>query len=277
MTETADNIARPKATLWSSATVRVFSGASPRRLYVPSSGKDLLWSGKHSDLELMRFAMARRLKSRRVRSQAGKERRRGEDGEAPRAEIEKSAEEEVRRLVLAGQALSEAPPGQLDPEKAMCLKLKLDQLVGVVQGDQAKTDSEYFDWLEMNIPELSKVKGRPHWSESKKVMRKDETLLKDFEQTLNHNVAANAGKKHGASAKTYSDLADKSSDVDPYTAKQRVMRARRRQKAMQEAIKDILGIAALGETDGDKAIPPKEYKRRRKKLLEALRRVQRTK
>lgn len=221
--------------------------------------------------------MAWRFKSRRVRSHAGNERRRGEGREAPPAETVKSAEEEVRRLVIAGHALSEAPAGQFDPEKAMRLKLKLDELMQAIKHDQTETDSEFFDWLETNIPDSSKIKGRPHWLASKKVKRKDEALLKQFELTLNRNVAANAGKKHGASTKTYFDLADESGDDDPYTAKQRVMRARRRQKALQETIKDILDIAALGETDGEKAIPHEEYKRRRERLLDAFRRVRRTK
>lgn len=226
----------------------------------------------------MKFEMARRPKSRRVRSHAGKPRRRGEGGEAnPSAGVVKPLEEEVRRLVLAGHALSEAPPGQFDPEEAMRLKLELDALILAIQRDQAKTDTEYFEWLEMNMPELSKIKGRPQWIASDKVMRKDKALLQDFEQTLNRNVTANAGKKHGASAKTFADLADKSGDDDTHTAKQRVMRARRRQKALLETIKDILGIAGLRETDHDKAIPPEEYKRRGEKLLKAFRRVLRTK
>jgi len=189
----------------------------------------------------------------------------------------KSPEEEVKRLVLACKAMSEAPAGQFNPEEAMLLKLELDALIRDIQYTEKTSNREYFDWLGANVPELSKIKGRPHWSASEKVKRQDEALLKSFEQTLNQNVAANAGRKHGASQKTYSDLADKSGDDDDATTKQRVMRARRRRKALQETIQDILGIAALGRTDGDKLITPKEYKKRREKLLDAFRRILRTK
>jgi hypothetical protein len=98
-----------------------------------------------------------------------------------------------------------------------------------------------------------------------------------FDQTLQHNIAANAGKKHGASDKSYADLADKSGDDDPYTVKQRVMRGRRRQKALRETMREIQNIAALAKTDAGKVVPPEEYERRKEKLLAAFRRVVRTK
>ena len=101
-------------------------------------------------------------------------------------------------------------------------------------------------------------------------------MLDSFEQKK-LKAAADVGKKHGASKKAYGHLADESGDEDIETAKRRVMRARKRQKSLQEAIQDILGIAALAKTDADKAIPPKEYERRRKKLLKAFRSIGRTK
>ncbi len=198
--------------------------------------------------------MTKAPKSQRLRSRTGKPSRPGEVGKVDRA---------------AGAVKS--------PEEAMLLKLELDALIRDIQYTEKTSNREYFDWLGANVPELSKIKGRPHWSASEKVKRQDEALLKSFEQTLNQNVAANAGRKHGASQKTYSDLADKSGDDDDATTKQRVMRARRRRKALQETIQDILGIAALGRTDGDKLITPKEYKKRREKLLDAFRRILRTK
>jgi hypothetical protein len=189
----------------------------------------------------------------------------------------KSREEEVRRLVLACKALSEGPPGQFDPEEAMRLKLELDALMLDIQHMEKATDRKYFDWLETNIPELFNIKGRPNWSKSEKVMGQDEALLNHFDQTLSHNVAANAGKKHRASQKTFDDLADKFGGDDAATVKQRVMRARRRRKALQATMQDILGIAALGKRDGDKVITPKGYKRRGEKLLEAFQRILRRK
>jgi hypothetical protein len=175
------------------------------------------------------------------------------------------------------QALRDAPPGQFDPAEAMRLKGKLDALMRAKQFAQETAEREYFGWLEANIPRLFNIKGRPDWIASGKVRSKDEALLKNFEQTLNRNIAANAGKKHGASKRTYADLADESGDEDPYTVKRRLMRARRRQKALQETIRDILGIAAAGQTDGGKAVSPQEYQRRGEKLLEAFRRILRTK
>jgi hypothetical protein len=225
----------------------------------------------------MRFEMARRQKSRKALSLASKPRRTGEEGEGnPRAGLVKSVHEEIRRLIFAGQALVEAPPGQFDPEEAARLKMELDALILAAQRAHQEADTQYFNWLEMNIPELVKTKGRPNWIESEKVRSKDKALLDSFEQKK-LKAAADVGKKHGVSKNAYGHLADEFGDEDIETAKRRVMRARRRQKSLQEAIQDILGIAALANTDGDKAIPPKEYERRRKKLFKAFRSVLRTK
>ena len=30
---------------------------------------------------------------------------------------------------------------------------------------KAAEETEYFDWLELNIPELFNIQGRPHWIE----------------------------------------------------------------------------------------------------------------
>jgi hypothetical protein len=179
--------------------------------------------------------------------------------------------------VLAGHALSEAPPGQFDPEEAARLKMELVALILAVQRGRQETETAYFDWLETNNPELFDTKGRPNWIASEKVMSADKALLDSFDQTLQHNIAANAGKKHGASDKSYADLADKSGDDDPYTVKQRVMRGRRRQKALRETMREIQNIAALAKTDAGKVVPPEEYERRKEKLLAAFRRVVRTK
>jgi hypothetical protein len=108
-------------------------------------------------------------------------------------------------------------------------------------------------------------------------MSKDKALLDNFDERLKRNIAANAGKKRGASKKTYADLADESDVEDAETVKQRVMRARRRQKALQETVQDLLGIAALARTHGNRPVPPEASKRNRKKLLEAFRRLLRIK
>jgi len=189
------------------------------------------------------------------------------------ADFVKSTEEEVKRLVLAGHALTR--PGHFDPQEAMRVKFELDGLFLNLQRAKQAAVTEYFDWLGANIPELLSNKGRPHWIQSHKVMVQDQALLKAFDDTLARNVAAK-GKKHRASQKTYSDLADKYGDNNEETVKQRVMRARRRQKALRETIQDIQDIlrnAALGETDRPKVTTPKEYERRREKLLQAFRRV----
>jgi hypothetical protein len=221
--------------------------------------------------------MARHSNSRKVRSHDGKRRGRTEHEANPQTRHAKPMEEEVRRLVLAGHALRVAPPDQFDPEEATRLKMQLDALILADQRAQQATDTAYFDWLEMNNPELFETKGRPKWVASEKVTSEDKALLDSFDQRLQRNIAANAGKKHGASEKTYADLADKSGDDDPYTVKQRVMRARRRQKALQETMREIQDIAALAETDAGKVVPPEEYERRKEKLLAAFRRVLRTK
>ena len=183
--------------------------------------------------------------------------------------------EEVKRLVLAGHALTR--PGHFEPQEAMRVKLELDRLILNVQRAEQAAETEYFDWLEANIPELFSNTGRPHWIESGKVKGQDRALLKEFEDTLARNVAANAGKKHGASQKTYSDLADKYGDNDEETVKQRVMRARRRQKALNESTRDILQLADRTKADRGKIITSEEYERRRGKLLEAFRRILRKK
>ena len=59
--------------------------------------------------------------------------------------------------------------------------------------------------------------------------------------------------------------------------KQWVMRARRRQKAMQETMREILEITALAETDAGKVVPPEEHERRKERLLAPFRRVVKTK
>jgi hypothetical protein len=194
----------------------------------------------------------------------------------------KSLEEAVKQWALESHALLE--PGQFDPVKAGRLKMEFDVMMLAIQRAQAADErakaakeEEFFDWLEENIPELFDIGGRPNWIESKKVMSKDKAVLDNFDERLNHNVAANAGKKHGASKKTYADLADESDVEDAETVKQRVMRARRRQKALQETIQDILTIADRGKTRGYRAVPPQESKRSREKLLKALRRIPRVK
>ena len=217
--------------------------------------------------------MAKRGKSGSRSKQA---RRGGKFGSRNRApDAVKSLDAEVKRLVLAGQALTR--PGHFDPEKAMRVKLELDGLMLNIQRAEQRADTEYFDWLEANIPELFGNKGRPDWIESEKVVRRDQALVKDFEDTLARNVAANAGKKHRASQKTYSDLADKYGDSDEDTVKRRVMRARRRQKALNETIQDILQLANPTKTDRGKVVTTNEYEKRREKLLEAFRRILRAK
>lgn len=41
-----------------------------------------------------------------------------------------------------------------------------------------------------------------------------QSLLDSFDRRLQRNIAENAGKKRGASEKTYAELADKSGDDD---------------------------------------------------------------
>lgn len=216
----------------------------------------------------------RRRKPRKARSPTNKPRRE-KVGEANLpTNVVKSPEEKLKRLIFASQALME--PGQFDPKEAARLKIELDELTLAVQLAQQEADSAFFDFLETNIPELVGTKGRPSWIESEQVKIKDKALLDNFAQRQARNVAANAGKKHGASKKTYGDLADEFGDDDPETVKRRVMRARKRQKAQQETFQDILSLVSLGETDGNNAVPPKEYQRRRKKLVKAFRRILKT-
>jgi hypothetical protein len=160
-------------------------------------------------------------------------------------------------------------------------KAPADKRDGIIRAWNAHvnafTDKVFFDRLKASAPEMFNINGRPNWIESQKVTGQDEALLKEFEETLNRNIAANGGRKHRASQQTYADLADKYDAKDEYTVKQRVMRARRRQKALKQATQDILRIAARGETDGDNVVTPKEYKRRGENLLEAFRQILRTK
>jgi hypothetical protein len=213
-----------------------------------------------------------------VPSITDKPRRADKGGEAnSTAEVVKSLEEAVKQWVLESHALLE--PGQFDPVKAGRLKMEMDVMMLAIQRAKAAEErakapegKEFFDWLQANLPESSD-QGRPRWLESERVMSQDKALLEDFDQRLERNIAANAGKKHGASKKTYADLADESGVEDAEAIKQRVMRARRRQKALQETIQDILGIAALAKTRGVRDVPPEESKRSREKLLEAIRRI----
>jgi hypothetical protein len=205
---------------------------------------------------------------------SGKARRGRQPGTANRA-ADVSLEEEVKRLLLEGQALTR--PGHYDPQKAMRVKLELDGLMLNIQRAKQAEDVEYFGWLEANIPELLSNKGRPHWIQSEKIKEQDRALLKEFEDTFARNVAANAGKKHRASQKTYSDLADKYGDNDEETVKQRVMRARRRQKAFNQSTQDILRMVGPPNKNRGKVVTSKEYERRRGKLLEAFRRILRAK
>jgi hypothetical protein len=166
----------------------------------------------------------------------------------------------------------------------MRVKLALDGiLLNIQRANQAAeranqaAETEYFRWLETNMSEMFTNTGRPNWIESEKIMEQDRALLKEFEETLARNVAANAGKKHRASQKTYSDLADKYGDSDEDTVKRRIMRARRRQKNLNESIEDLFQIIGPPNKDRSKVVTSKEYDRRRAKLLEAFRRVISTK
>jgi hypothetical protein len=145
--------------------------------------------------------------------------------------VVKSDEEALKQWAFEAQALFE--PGQFDPVKAGRLKTEMDVMMLAVQraeADQrAASEKEYFDWLAANIPEMFNTQGRPHWIESAEIISKDKALLDSFDDKLNRNIAAKTGKKHGASKKTYADLADEFGIEDAETVKQRVMRARRRQ------------------------------------------------
>jgi len=220
--------------------------------------------------------MARHPKSRKGSSIADMPRRDEQGGEAnSTAGVVKSLEEPVKQWVLESHALLE--PGQFDPVKAGRLKMEFDVMMLAIKAadERAKAakEKEFFDWLEANIPELFEIQGRPQWIESAEVMSKDKALLDNFDKRLNRNVAANAGKKHGASKKTYADLADEYGVEDAETVKQRVMRARRRQKALQETIQDIRSIAARAKTHRDRDVPPEESKRSRERLLKAFWRI----
>jgi len=166
----------------------------------------------------------------------------------------------------------------------MRVKLALDGvLLHIQRAEQAAeraeqaAEAEYLAWLKANIPEMSRNTGRPHWIESDKVMGQDRALLKEFEETLARNVAANAGKKHRASQKTYSDLADKYGDSDEDTVKRRVMRARRRQKNLKESIEEIFQIIGPPNKDRSKVVTSEKYEINRERLLKAFRRIVKTK
>jgi hypothetical protein len=184
----------------------------------------------------------------------------------------------IIQLLLEGQELTR--PGHYDPQKAMRVRLALDGVLLHIQRAKAEErakQAEFFDWLESNIPEMFRNTGRPHWIESDKVMGRDRELLKEFEETLARNVAANAGKKHRASQKTYSDLADKYGDSDEDTVKRRVMRARRRQKNLKESIQEIFQIIGPPNKDRSKILTSEEYEINRERLLKAFRRIEKTK
>jgi hypothetical protein len=189
-------------------------------------------------------------------------------------------EEMERKLRLIEFYFTEAfaHPEKFDQKETQRMLLQWNAMV------ERATDRAFFKWLEANVPDMLTTKGRPHWSESEKIGEQDKALLKEFEETLKRNVAANDGKKRRASQKTYADLADKhqgkrradhDSVVDEYAIKQRVMRARRRQKALKETMQDILRIAERGKaSDGNNTA--EECERSREELLEALRRILRT-
>jgi hypothetical protein len=161
----------------------------------------------------------------------------------------------------------------------MRVKLALDGMLLHIQRVKQAAEAEYFGWLEANVPELFSNKGRPHWIASEKVTGQDRALLKEFEDALAGNVAANGGKKYRASQKTYSDLADKYGYNDEESIKRRVMRARRRQKAFNDSLQDfqqILHGAARRETDRRRVITPKEYEINRERFLKAFRRIVKT-
>jgi hypothetical protein len=193
--------------------------------------------------------------------------------------VVKSDEEALKQWAFEAQALFE--PGQFDPVKAGRLKTEMDVMMLAVQraeADQrAASEKEYFDWLAANIPEMFNTQGRPHWIESAEIISKDKALLDSFDDKLNRNIAAKTGKKHGASKKTYADLADEFGIEDAETVKQRVMRARRRQIALQQTIQDIKSVADQAKTLGAGGVSPKQAIKNRKKLLEAFWRILRVK
>ena len=80
-------------------------------------------------------------------------------------------------------------------------------------------------------------------------MQRDQLLLKKFEETLQKNINAQGGKVHLASQKTYADLTGRIGDED--STKRSVMRARRRQKDLNQSIQEILNIADLAEKNSN--------------------------
>jgi len=220
--------------------------------------------------------MIRHRKSRH----SSKQRREDEkSGTNSHAGVVKPDEEAVKQWVFEAQAQLE--PGQFDPVKAGRLNTEMDVMMLAVRraeaAQRAASEKEYFDWLEANVPEMFNTKGRPHWIESAEVINKDKALLDSFDHTLNRNIAANAGKKHGASKKTYADLADEFGIEDAETIKQRVMRARRRQIVLQQTISVLKSVADQAKTLGTRGVSPKQAIKNRKKLLEAFQRVLRVK
>jgi hypothetical protein len=183
-------------------------------------------------------------------------------------------EDRVKRLVLEMKALRDVPPEKFDPKKASELEAEFNQIARLYNmNDLEESDRRYFAMLQENLPKLFKTRGRPHWIESKKVKGQDDALLKEFEEARQKNIVANGGKAHRASQKAYTDLADKHDDSDDYTVKQRVMRARRRQKAFEQSKNEILETAALAKSDGNRPVSEKEYKKRQKKLVRAFQRI----
>jgi hypothetical protein len=221
--------------------------------------------------------MVRNRKSRHGRSKQHREDEKS--GINSRSGVVKPHEEAVKQWAFEAQALLE--PGQFDPVKAGRLKSEMDVTMLTIQraeaDGRAASEKEHFDWLAANIPEMFNTQGRPHWVESAEIISKDKALLDSFDERLRRNVAANAGRKHGASKKTYADLADDLGVEDTETVKQRVMRARRRQIALQQTIQEIRGIAAQAKTSGVRDLSPEQAAKNRKKLLEAFQRLLRVK
>jgi hypothetical protein len=192
--------------------------------------------------------------------------------------VVKHLKKEVRRLAVDMKELADSTSEKFDPQRARARELQREFAAIALAdslADDPISDRRYFAWLQKNIPILKKTCGRYAWFESKSIMQRDETLLKKFEETLQKNINAQGGKAHLASQKTYADLTVLIGNED--STKRSVMRARRRQKDLTQSIQEILDIAALAEKDRIEPPSNKEYKRRRKRLLEALRRITATK
>jgi hypothetical protein len=221
--------------------------------------------------------MASKDKSHSIRQ---KRRRVDQNGEpnSP-AEAAKLLEDILKQLILEAQALLE--PSQFDPVKASRLKMEMDVLTQSMRHaevqQQAESDSQFFDLLEFNVPRIFNTQGRPDWSESEPIRSSDKALLNRFDELLSRNITANGGREHGSSKKTYADLADELSIEDAETVKQRVMRAKRRQIALQQTMQDVLSIANQATTVGRRGVPPKQAIKNQKKLVDAFRRLLRVK